>query len=222
MNERVKRYGIVCLLAFSSLAGCRHKALPPPPPAAQAPPITPSSITVITPLPSVPPQSKADVQPARPEQPAPQPVAKPVKRPRRLRRKPSTVDSAQASGADSNPAPTPAAAGGAPGTTTTTPAGTIPAPGTSTAEEAAPALGQLSAGTAISSAERTRILGEIQVQETRLLKVKTSGSADVLAMQVQIRTFLAKARQAVAENDLDGAQTLNTKARVLLDELQGE
>ncbi len=98
----------------------------------------------------------------------------------------------------------------------------VPAPGTSPAEEAAPALGELSAGTAISNAERTRMLGEIQSQETRLVKIKEPDTSDARAMQMQIRTFLAKARQAVAENDLDGAQTLNTKARVLLDEFESE
>ena len=36
---------------------------------------------------------------------------------------------------------------------------------------------------------------------------------------VQIRTFLLKARQALAQGDLEGAHTLATKAKVLLDEL---
>jgi ribosomal protein S20 len=36
---------------------------------------------------------------------------------------------------------------------------------------------------------------------------------------VEIRTFLTKAKQALSQDDLDGAQTLATKAKVLLDEL---
>ncbi len=104
---------------------------------------------------------------------------------------------------------------------------TTPTPGTETAgptvaQAAAPALGQLSAGTAINNAERIRMIGEIQQQETRLLKLKLATTSEALTLEMQVKTFLNKARQAVAENDLDGAQTLNTKARVLLDELQSE
>jgi len=35
----------------------------------------------------------------------------------------------------------------------------------------------------------------------------------------QIRTFLSKAKQALDQDDLDGANTLVTKAKVLLAEL---
>ena len=66
------------------------------------------------------------------------------------------------------------------------------------------------------------MLGEIQTQETRLSKLKEPMTSDGKAVQMQVHAFLLKARQAVAENDLDGAQTLNTKARVMLDELESE
>lgn len=226
MSKHAMWRGAAALLMLGLATACRHKAPPPPPPAAAAPPLSPSSITVITPLPSVPAQPKPNVQPAPAEQPAPPPAAKPVQRVRRLHRK---GNAPATSPPETTPANTPAAS---PPATAPAPAGTAapvltPAPGTeaaspTVAQAAAPALGQLSAGTAINTAERTRMIGNIQQQEARLSKLKTATTSEGLTLQMQVRTFLNKARQAVAENDLDGAQTLNTKARVLLDELQSE
>lgn len=187
------------------IAGCRHKPAPAPPPAAVAPPVTSSTITVITPLPSLPPGKAPSVQQAPAPQPAPPPVEEKVHHPRRLRRKatpPKTDVSAATPAAPTNPA--------------------SEAPAAGEAATGAPGLGELSAGTAISSQQRTRMLDDISKQEARLAKLPGSASSDATAMQTQIRTFLARARLAVAQNDLDGAETLNTKARVLLDELQGE
>lgn len=221
------------LLMLGLLTACRHKAPPPPAPAATAPPLTASNITVITPLPSVPAQAKPDVQPAPKEQPAPPAPAQPVQRVRRLHHKrsapptPAPVETTPASTAGgTSPAAAPAPANATPATNPTA-AANPPTPGTeaaspTVAQAAAPALGQLSAGTVINTAERNRMIGEVQQQEARLLKLKPAKSSEALALQTQVRTFLNKARQAVTENDLDGAQTLNTKARVLLDELQSE
>ncbi len=66
------------------------------------------------------------------------------------------------------------------------------------------------------------MLAETQTLENRLGKLKQPTTQDGLAVQVQVKVFLARAREAVEESDLDGAQTLNTKARVLLDELKSE
>jgi hypothetical protein len=60
---------------------------------------------------------------------------------------------------------------------------------------------------------------QIHAQEIRLGKIKQPLTDEEKAITEQIRAFLAKARQAVTDNDLDGAQTLTTKAKVLLDEL---
>ena len=209
----------MALLLTCTLAGCRHKAVAPPPPVATAPPITPASITVITPLPSVPPQSQPNVQQAQAQPPAPEPAPLPVKRKRRIRRKPAVP--APAETAQATP---PAAAPAAPLPVSTEPAtASAGSPTVSTsATEAAPSLGELSAGTTITNTERTRILKDIQQQEGRLAKVKEPATPDARAVQMQVRSFLAKARQAVTENDVDGAQTLNTKARLLLDELESE
>ncbi len=59
------------------------------------------------------------------------------------------------------------------------------------------------------------------MQESRLAGIKHPLSDEAEATAVQIRAFLAKARQAAQENDLDGARTLTLKAKVLLDELTG-
>ncbi len=215
------------LLLLCVLAGCRHKAPPPPPPVATAPPlVSPSSITVITPLPSVPPEAQADVKPAAPEKPAPPPPVQPVKRTRHLRRKQPPVvaaDAAPVPPAGAAPAAAPAAPPIMEAAAQTVPPETTPAtPKVSAAQEAAPALGELSTGTTIGSQEKSRMLDEIQAQEGRLSKAKEGSTSDAQAVRLQVRTFLSKARQAIAENDLDGAQTLNTKARVLLDELESQ
>ena len=60
---------------------------------------------------------------------------------------------------------------------------------------------------------------QIHAQELRLSRIKQPLSDDDKAITEQVQDFLSKARQAVIENDLDGAQTLTTKAKVLLDEL---
>ncbi len=60
---------------------------------------------------------------------------------------------------------------------------------------------------------------QIHEQEVRLSKIRHPLNEDDEAITRQVEVFLAKARQAVTENDLDGAQTLTTKAKVLLDEL---
>ncbi len=60
---------------------------------------------------------------------------------------------------------------------------------------------------------------QIHQQEGRLMALKHPLSNDGEAVALQVRAFLAKARQAVTDNDLDGARTLTTKAKVLIDEL---
>jgi hypothetical protein len=60
---------------------------------------------------------------------------------------------------------------------------------------------------------------QIHQQEARLLALKHPLNSDGEAVALQVRAFLAKARQAVTDNDLDGARTLTTKAKVLIDEL---
>jgi len=216
------------LLLLAILGGCRHAAPPPPLPAAPAITSSTKPITVITPLPSVPLERKADVRPAAIEQPAPAPApapAIPVTRVHHLRRKVASAPPVNT--ASETPAQTEARHAGASGASTLprvlTPAISPPSPSSnSSAAEAASKLGELSTGTTINGSARTKVLGQIQLQELRLSRLKEVATSEITSVQTQVRSFLAKARQAVTENDLDGAQTLNTKARVLLDELAGE
>ena len=222
---RKLRTALGMLLVAGAFTGCRHPAPPPAPAPPPPPPITPSSITVITPLPSVPLGTKTDVQPAAPEKPAAAPAAQPVKQPRKTRRKPAAAPPPVAETAPPGDAAGNAAAA-APQAATSSQAINQPAADAarapSSAQQAAPVLGELSTGTTIGSSDRTRMLSDIQVQEARLSKLKEPTTSDAQAVWMQIKNFLAKARQAVEDNDLDGAQTLNTKARVLLDELQND
>jgi len=49
--------------------------------------------------------------------------------------------------------------------------------------------------------------------------IKRTLNAQEQETATQIRTFLRNAKQALSNDDLDGAHTLATKAKVLLDEL---
>ena len=195
-----------CLL-LAGMAGCQHKAAPPPPPppAVKTPPITPATITVITPLPSIPPETARSVKRETPAPVQTATVSKPPPRKHHLRHHP-----AETSVASNNEPSSPAAA-----STVAHPAETAPTPA-----DQVPALGQLSTGTALTGRQRDRLLDEIAAQETRLKKQPVSTGLDSRTEMTQIETFLAKARQAVDQNDLDGASTLTTKARVLLDEME--
>ena len=55
--------------------------------------------------------------------------------------------------------------------------------------------------------------------ENGLNGIKRTLTNDEQATSTQIKTFLSKAKQALADNDLDGAKTLAGKAKVLLEEL---
>jgi hypothetical protein len=59
----------------------------------------------------------------------------------------------------------------------------------------------------------------IQQTEERLKGIGRPLSSDEQSTAEQIRTFLKQARQAIDIGDFDGAQTLATKAKLLLDEL---
>ncbi len=198
----------------AGLGGCHHAPPPPTPPVAQAPAMTPSNITVVTPLPSVPEEAKPNVEQARAPQPTPTPTPTPapVKKHRHLRHRTAPpVQTAQIT-----PEPT-APASPSVATTSTAAASTSAA-----AAEAEPTIGELSTGSTISVHDKNQVLRAIQSEEGRLSKIKEPASVEGKSLEAQVRSFLVKAREAVAENDLDGAQTLNMKARVLIDELQSE
>ena len=191
----------VILICLMSLAGCRHKTNAVPPPQAQAPAGPPSDMAHVPTLPPLPPPSNPDVAVAAPPEENPEP-AHPHKTPRR---KP--------------PAAKPAASTDTATTQAEKPASTTQAANGTPVADASP-IGQLSSSVeGADSQDRHDIERLINNTENGLNGIKRTLSTDEQLTSTQIKTFLTKAKQALADNDLDGAQTLATKAKVLLDEL---
>jgi hypothetical protein len=192
----------VILVFLMSLAGCRHKTKDVPPPQAQAPVGPPSNMVHNPELPPLPPPGTPDVAVATVQEENPEPVH-PHKTPRHKSSatKPAASGDTAAAPAAEKPAPTTQAANGTP------------------AADASP-IGQLSSSVeGADSQDRHDIERLINNTENGLNGIKRALSSDEQLTTTQIKTFLTKAKQALADNDLDGAQTLATKAKVLLDEL---
>lgn len=81
-------------------------------------------------------------------------------------------------------------------------------------------IGQLSTtGDNTGTPARSEILKQIDETEKGLSSIKRSLKPEEQTTATEIRTFLTKAKQALSQDDLTGANTLVTKAKVLLDEL---
>ena len=81
-------------------------------------------------------------------------------------------------------------------------------------------IGQLTSSSESSSTpSRQQIQDLITKSENGLNGIKHTLTSDEQETAAEIRTFLAKAKKALDQDDLDGAYTLVTKAKVLLDEL---
>ena len=82
-------------------------------------------------------------------------------------------------------------------------------------------IGQLSSTSEHSGVpNRQEILEQITTTQNGLERASSGSlSSDEQLTVTQIRTFLTKAKQALDQDDLDGANTLVTKAKVLLTEL---
>jgi hypothetical protein len=182
------------------VTGCRHKTQVAPPIAAQAPP-SPQPVAQGPALPAVPqPETPKVGAPGSDQPPPPQP--KPAKHTTHHKPKPATEEPAKEAAKETTPAP-------AAGTTQQASAG-----------EAASPIGQLSTtGENSGNQSRHDILDKITKTEKGLSDIKRTLTPEEQETANQIRTFLSKARQALTQDDLDGAQTLVTKATVLLDEL---
>jgi outer membrane biosynthesis protein TonB len=191
---------IAVLIALCMVAGCKHKTQTAPPPQAQAPILPPGNISQGMPPPEMPPPEAPKVNPPETDQ-AQQPPPKPH---RTTRRKPKPADSTPAEG--QTPAQTQA-------TKETQQASAGEAP-------AASPIGQLSTPSDSGNTLTRRTVDEdITATENGLNGIKRQLSAEEQVTAMQIRTFLTKAKQARDQDDLDGANTLVTKARVLLTEL---
>jgi predicted small lipoprotein YifL len=193
----------VLFIFLVSLAGCGHKTKAVPPPQAQAPVAPPSDMTHTATLPPLPPPSTPDVVIASTQEENPEPVH-PKKPPRH---KPSPA----------KPAATGDATASQPGEKSASSTQTQIANGASA--DVSP-IGQLSSsGDAAGTQGHREIEQLINSTENGLNGIKRTLTSDEQLTATQIKTFLAKARQALNDSDLDGAQTLATKAKVLLDEL---
>ena len=194
---------VAVLLLLSGIAGCKHQvqsAAPPPPPPRV---YTPTQISDKVPLPQLPQAKAPEVKEAGPVM-AQQPTPPKQKKPAHHKSKPAETPAQTAKeAAPVTPAPAQDASSGQP-------------PDTSP-------IGQLSSSSDSStSLNRHQILDLITNTENGLNGIKRPLSSDEQQTVTQIRTFLAKAKKALDEDDLDGANTLVTKAKVLLEELPKE
>jgi hypothetical protein len=195
MNSAGKVAALFLLSAFVS--GCRHNAKTAPPAAAQAPIAPATTLAKNMPPPDLPPAQLPKIGPPKPENTAP-----PTPTPQKPHHKPkhTTIEASPAEQTAPPPATTEQAANGA---------GTNASP-----------IGELSAaGEATNMPRRNHIFDEINSTEMGLNGLKRPLSKDEETTAAQIRTFIAKAKDAMKQEDLDGANTLVTKAKVLLAEL---
>lgn len=103
----------------------------------------------------------------------------------------------------------------------TAPAGTTPTAATPPAHDpAATPFGQLTTGDDATGAQTNHNAAAL-IRQTQdgLEKITRKLTADEQVTAAQIRTFLKQAKQALDIGDSDGAETLATKAKLLLDEL---
>jgi hypothetical protein len=197
MNSACKAAALI--LFGAAIAGCRHKTEATPPQAAQAPVVPVSTMAKDTPPPQLPPPQTPKVGPPGPTNVATTPPPKPH---RIIHHKPKPAEQTPATSQPpaQTPAPTQQAANGAPA-------------------DVSP-IGQLSEAPGESnSPRRHQITDDISSTEKGLNDIKRPLSEDEQTTAAQIRTFLAKAKDALNQEDLDGANTLVTKAKVLLAEL---
>jgi hypothetical protein len=199
---------LLLLLALGT-TGCLHKAASPPQ-QAQAPPLQTGKGT-LPPPDTTQQQEKSEAPLASPlPPPSAQSVPLPPPTPKKVRKKPKPTPSKSTD--------TPQTAGAAPAANGAT------APATpqvvSASGGAGSPIGQLTTGDSAlgerTKHETTDLIGGTQ---QGLSGIKRSLSTDEQVTASQIRTFLRQAQQALDTGDTDGAHTLATKAKLLLDEL---
>ena len=204
---------LTLLLFFCT--GCSfHKSSPPP--QAQAPPLQTGKGTLNAPT-AAQQQPKSDTPLDSPlPPPSAQNVPLPPPTPKKVKHKPKPpavkpADTAQtpaASGASQSPAAGSQASAQA-----------TPPPAPATVGTPSP-IGQLTTGDSAMGEKAKRETADlIGGTEQGLSGIKRSLSTEEKVTAAQIRTFLKQAQQALDNGDMDGAHTLATKAKLLLDEL---
>ena len=197
--------GAAAMLLALCAAGCSLRAKQnssgaqaPPLQGTQAPPVIPQQ------KPETPPQSTLP-QPSAQTAPPQLPPAPKRRVTRQRHKKPSAPASAPNSGTQTASAQTGQSANGT--AALASPSSTTP-------------IGELTVGdSAVGEQSRNDTVKLIQATEQRLAHVTRPLSAEEQATDTQIRNFLKQARQALNSGDTDGAHTLATKAKLLLDEL---
>lgn len=226
MNSAGK-HAVIALLVIS-VAGCTEKKANTAPPAqAQAPALDAGKAGALYP----PPLTTSSAQP---EQPAPAPPPTVAKSEPAPPPKPAPTDTGKTtSKRKSKPSPkAPAAAGSAAAATSDTTAPATPATGAAAAPTdaaatvagngepaAASPIGELSTPATGQTQTRKETVDLITNTENGVNGIKRTLTSQEVETVNQIRTFLNKARLALSNEDIDGAFTLATKAKVLLDEL---
>jgi hypothetical protein len=204
---------LVLLVIFCS--GCLHHKTSPAP-QAQAPPLQTGKGTLSPPATSQQ-QEKTDTPLASPLPPPsaqnvpslPPPPPKKVHKPKRPATKPPDTAQTPAGGGASQPG-----ASGSQATAQATPPATTAAAGTPSP------IGQLTTGDSEMGETAKRETADlISGTEQGLSGIKRSLSTEEKVTAAQIHTFLKQAQQALDNGDTDGAHTLATKAKLLLDEL---
>jgi hypothetical protein len=201
------------LLALST-TGCSHKNASPPL-QAQAPPLQTGKGTLPPPE-TTQPQEKSETPLASPlpppssqSVPLPPPTPKKVRHPKKA--PPKSTDTTQTAAATSGNTPATS------GSTTTAPAS--PRTVSASSVPGSP-IGQLTTGdSALGERTKHETADLIGGTQQGLNGIKRSLSTDEQTTATQIRTFLRQAQQALDSGDTDGAHTLATKAKLLLDEL---
>jgi hypothetical protein len=223
-------------LLLPALAGCvqpfkKHtvapvEALAPAPQPAPTPLYT-AELTQSGPgLPELPNAPLPNAQPAPP--PQSEVVVtnrKPVRVSRRTRARHEQTDVAERDVRekdlhDKESAP-PVAPAAAPNAVTESAKVTAPTPTGDTAEHTP--IGQLTAGPTQDSDESRRQTSDlIQNTQRGVNSLRRALSSEQAKTVAQIRSFLAQAERALHNGDVDGAYTLATKAKLLLDELASQ
>jgi hypothetical protein len=201
---------LTLLLCFCT--GCSlHKSSPPP--QAQAPPLQTGKGTLNPPT-TAQQQEKTDTPLASPlPPPSAQNVPLPPPAPKKVRHKPK-MPAAKPQDTAQTPAAGSQSTSGAQASAQATPPETPGTVGTPSP------IGQLTTGdSAMGEKAKRETTDLIGGTEQGLNGIKRSLSTEEKVTAAQIRTFLKQAQQALANGDTDGAHTLATKAKLLLDEL---
>jgi hypothetical protein len=194
-------------LLLASVAGCNRRQPSVNPSAALAPSLPAWQMaSLLPPLPALPPYS-SDRPVMLDTSIPPEPVARveeaPPKRPRHHSK---TQETAQQEPAK-------------PSTQTTAPPETEQAANAQPSESSP--IGQLSTASAdTNTGDRQTLLDQINGMEKSLNDIHRSLTSDEQKTATLIRSFISHARDALKTDDLDGARSYSTKAKILLQELE--